>query len=79
MQGVGYRAFALGAASRRGLRGTVRNLEDGRVELEVEGMKETILGLTEDLKIGPPASRVTAVDIDWHPATGRFSGFHIRY
>jgi len=57
----------------------VRNLDDGRVELEVEGRKDQILILIEDLKIGPPAARVTSVDMEWGPATGRFSDFHVWY
>jgi len=79
VQGVGYRAYAARVASQRGLCGGVRNLNDGRVELEVEGPKDQILILIEDLKIGPPASRVTAVEAEWSPATGRFSNFHVWY
>ena len=63
----------------RSLRGTVRNLDDGRVELEVEGPKERIESLLEDLKVGPPASRVTAVELEWGAATGRFMDFRVRY
>jgi acylphosphatase len=79
VQGVGYRAFAARIASQRGLCGGVRNLDDGRVELEVEGPKDQILTLIEDLKTGPPASRVAAVAVEWSPATGRFSDFHVWY
>ena len=79
VQGVGYRAFAARVASQRGLCGGVRNLDDGRVELEVEGPKDQILILIEDLKTGPPASRVTAVGVEWSRATGRFSDFQVWY
>ena len=79
VQGVGYRAFAARIASQRGLRGGVRNIDDGRVELEVEGPKARILDLIEELKIGPPASRVTAVEVEWSPATGRFVDFNVWY
>jgi acylphosphatase len=79
VQGVGYRAFAARIASQRGLRGGVRNIDDGRVELEVEGPKARILDLIEELKIGPPASRVTAVEMEWSPATGRFVDFNVWY
>lgn len=79
VQGVGYRAFAARVASQRGLCGGVRNLDDRRVELEVEGAKDQILILIEDLKVGPPASRVTAVDVEWSQATGRFSDFQVWY
>jgi acylphosphatase len=79
VQGVGYRAFAARVASQQNLRGGVRNLNDGRVELEVEGPKGRILDLIEDLKIGPPASRVAAVEVEWSPATGRFVNFTVWY
>ena len=79
VQGVGYRAFAARIAAQRGLCGGVRNLNDGRVELEVEGPKDQILILIEAAKTGPPASRVAAVDVEWSPATGRFSDFQVWY
>ncbi|MGH7181765.1 MAG: acylphosphatase [Nitrospiraceae bacterium] len=79
VQGVGYRAFAARVAAQRGLCGGVRNLHDGRVELEVEGTKDQILILIEAAKSGPPASQVAAVDVEWSPATGRFSDFQVWY
>jgi acylphosphatase len=79
VQGVGYRAFTVRAASERGLLGGVRNCEDGRVELEAEGPKEKIVSLIEALKMGPPASRVTAVRVEWVPATGRETDFAVWY
>jgi acylphosphatase len=79
VQGVGYRAFAARIASHRGLCGGVRNLDDGRVELEVEGPKDQILILIENAKKGPPASRVEAVEVEWSRATGRFLDFQVWY
>ena len=79
VQGVGYRAFTLRAASERGLVGGVRNCEDGRVELEAEGSKEKIMSLIEALKIGPPASRVIGVRIEWVQAKGRQRDFSVWY
>ena len=79
VQGVGYRAFTVRAATERGLVGGVRNCEDGRVELEVEGPKDEIVGLIERLKVGPPASRVTDVRVEWVAATGRQTNFAVWY
>jgi len=79
VQGVGYRAFTVRVASSRGLHGTVRNHDDGGVELEVEGLKARIDSLIEDLKAGPPASRVSTVKVEWGTATGRFADFRVRY
>ncbi len=79
VQGVGYRAFTRHAASRRGLVGGVKNLDDGRVEVDVEGMKSMIEAMIGELKIGPPGARVQAVQVEWGPASGRFTSFHIWY
>lgn len=79
VQGVGYRAFTIRVATQRGLVGGVRNTDDGRVELEAEGPKDKILSLIEDLKVGPPASRVTAVQVEWVTATGRQTDFRVWY
>ncbi|HEX8750972.1 MAG TPA: acylphosphatase [Nitrospira sp.] len=79
VQGVGYRAFTIRVATQRGLVGGVRNTDDGRVELEAEGPKDRILSLIEDLKVGPPASRVTTVQVEWVTATGRQTDFRVWY
>lgn len=79
VQGVGYRAFVVRAGTRHGLCGGVRNLDDGRVELDVEGTRPAIEALLRELKIGPPGAQVTGVEAEWKPATGRFSGFTIWY
>jgi acylphosphatase len=77
VQGVGFRAFAAKAATGLDLLGGVRNLDDGRVELEVEGRKIVIEALAHELKSGPPAARVTTIEVEWNTATGRYSTFSI--
>lgn len=79
VQGVGYRAFAARVAAQRALVGGVRNLDDGRVELDVEGSKDLIEGVVAELHTGPPAARVTAVMVEWHPPSERFTDFQIWY
>jgi acylphosphatase len=79
VQGVGFRAFAVRAATQLNLVGGVRNLDDGRVELDVEGKRKVIEMLVHELKIGPPAARVTKIETEWSAATGRYSNFSIWY
>ena len=79
VQGVGYRAFTVRNAVERKLVGGVQNCDDGRVELEAEGPKDRIVSLIEVLKAGPPASRVTAVHVEWLPASGRQADFVVWY
>lgn len=79
VQGVGYRAFVVRVARQHGLHGRVRNLDDGRVELDVEGKRAVIEALLHELKVGPPAAQVTKIEAAWSAATGRFSSFSIWY
>jgi acylphosphatase len=79
VQGVGFRAFAARIASSLDLLGVVRNLDDGRVDLEVEGNKTVIEAFVQQLKIGPPAGRVTEIETEWSLADGRYSTFSVWY
>lgn len=63
VQGVGFRAAAQGKALFLGLRGWVRNREDGAVEGLVGGENSSDLeAFREFLRKGPPAARVEAVE-----------------
>lgn len=79
VQGVGYRAFTAQAAVRKRLSGGVRNLDDGRVEIEVEGRRSIIETLISELKIGPSRARVEQVDVRWDEASGTYRDFHVWY
>ena len=79
VQGVAYRAFAYDAASRMGLAGGVRNLEDGRVELEVEGDQPTVEAFLQLLRSGPPLARVDDLQVTWSAPTGQQEEFHVWY
>jgi len=50
------------------LTGWVANRRDGSVELEVAGDPARVAQLLERLRQGPPASSVSAVDVQWLPA-----------
>ena len=63
VQGVGYRFHARDAAAREGLCGFVRNLPDGRVEVEAEGDEDAMRRFERALRQGPPAGRVDAVTV----------------
>jgi acylphosphatase len=79
VQGVGYRDYAQRQAGRLGLAGFVMNLNDGRVRARAEGPREVIEEFVRVLEKGPPLSRVSAVNVWWVPATGRFAGFEVRF
>lgn len=63
VQGVGFRQFTKKIAKRRGLQGWVRNLKDKRVEIQVQGNSEEVQGLINEIKKGPPGSKVDHLEI----------------
>jgi acylphosphatase len=78
VQGVGFRFFAQDTARREGVSGYVRNLPDGRVEVDVEGETEAVARLERALWNGPPGARVDDIATDVTTPQGRTSGFRVR-
>ena len=64
VQGVFYRGWSVDAARSFGLRGWVRNRRDGSVEMLVQGEEEHVRRLIEQCRAGPPAARVTRIDVE---------------
>jgi acylphosphatase len=62
VQGVGYRAFAERCARELGLTGWVRNLDDGRVEIFVEGDAAQLEHYVERCRTGPRSAEVMEVE-----------------
>jgi acylphosphatase len=58
VQGVGFRAFVLREAQRRGLRGWVRNRSDGSVEAVLVGADDAVAAVIGACEAGPPTARV---------------------
>ncbi len=79
VQGVGFRAYVQRAAESYGLRGWVRNLPDGRVEVLVEGDEEILCYFVKDLWKGPRLSDVERLEIIKEEADEPLVGFRIRY
>ncbi|HEY1504348.1 MAG TPA: acylphosphatase [Stellaceae bacterium] len=62
VQGVGFRYFVTHCARRHGLRGWVRNRQDGSVEALLIGEEATVATVTELCRRGPPHARVDRLD-----------------
>ena len=75
VQGVGFRNFTTFSANGLKLKGWVKNLEDGRVELVAEGPAPEIEKLMEAVAKGPSGARVDKVDRKEEPHTGEFKRF----
>lgn len=78
VQGVGYRYFAKGVAERLGVKGFVRNLHTGDVEVYAEADEITLPLLKLELERGPRMARVTEVVEKDVPVSGTYSSFFIR-
>jgi len=77
VQGVSFRSTTIKIAKSLGIKGWVRNLPDGRVEIIAEGKKDKIDVLIEFLKKGPPAAKVDNVDVKIEDYKGEFKDFNI--
>ena len=77
VQGVGYRFFARQAARVEGLQGTARNLDDGRVEVVVEGDEEAVTRFERVIRRGPVGARVAQVVTEPALPSGGYFDFTI--
>lgn len=77
VQGVGYRYFCFRLAKNLNLVGWVKNNFDGSVSSAVEGDRSLIEEYIKQLRIGPPASSVKDVLVDWHKYQAKFKNFEI--
>jgi acylphosphatase len=75
VQGVSFRYFVLEHADQLDLKGWVRNLWNGAVEVTAEGSRQNLEQLLLELKAGPPMAVVSDVDYEWLAYTGEFIGF----
>jgi acylphosphatase len=78
VQGVGYRYFAQRIALRLGVRGWVRNLPNGDVDIYAEADSSVLSSFREELERGPSSSAVDEVTEEPAAMTDRFSSFEIR-
>ena len=77
VQGVFFRSETCREARRYKLKGWVKNLSDGRVEVMIEGEKEGVGKLIEFCKRGPIGARIASTKISFEPYVGEFNDFRI--
>ncbi len=78
VQGVAFRAYTVDEARRLGVAGWVRNLADGRVEVEAEGDRRALEALVAWCRRGPPAAQVDDVETAWSAFAGDLGAFSMR-
>jgi acylphosphatase len=77
VQGVGFRWFLMREARRLGLRGWVRNQDDGTVEFVAEGSRSDLERLKLAAERGPQTAHVERVDGSWSEAAGGLDAFDL--
>jgi acylphosphatase len=76
VQGVGYRYFAQQHATRLGVRGYARNLDDGRVEVYAVATEDVLAEYAALLHQGPRWSDVRGVE-EQEASVQQYGSFHI--
>lgn len=79
VQGVGFRYSTQRLALGLGLEGWVSNRPDGTVSTWAQGNKDAVGRFLRFLEEGPPAARVTSIDMNVVAPDPGVSGFSVRY
>ncbi len=79
VQGVNFRYYTSVHARKLHLKGFVRNLVDGRVEVLAQGKKENLERMVEWLNHGPASANVEYVNLSWGKARKKYKRFSIKY
>lgn len=79
VQGVNFRFYTIREALSLGLKGYVRNLRSGQVEVVAEGERDKLEKLLAFLRRGPSHARVDGVEARWREAEGDLRSFEVRY
>ncbi len=79
VQGVGFRAFAVQRASELGIRGFVRNTQDGAVEIEAQSPPAELERFLLDVRRGPRMARVDDLSIQTVRDAPMYSSFETRW
>lgn len=79
VQGVGFRRFVKNIADEMGVKGFVRNLPDGTVEVVAEGDEELLRKFLKAIENGPPLAEITHMAYEFRNKVGGFNKFEIEY
>ncbi len=78
VQGVGFRYFTWRKMQDLPLKGFVRNLADGRVEIVVQGEEQALKALEKWLPYGVPTAKVQSIQQESLEGTEEFTQFSVR-
>lgn len=78
VQGVFYRTETLKKAEDLGLLGSVRNLDNGDVEIIAEGEEDALKKFQDWCRVGSELAEVEGVEAKFEEASEEFESFTIR-
>lgn len=79
VQGVGFRYFIQLIACRLNLTGWCRNLMDGNVEVEIQGLEENVFSFVSEIKKGNGFAKVHDIDLKNLSIAENEKKFSIKY
>jgi acylphosphatase len=79
VQGVGYRYFIMRKATEYNIKGYVKNLYDGGVEVEAEGSEKNLKLLIKDLENGPDICKVDKIRSKWFDDEKNYKTFTLKW
>ena len=79
VQGVCFRYFTYELALKLNIKGYVKNLWNGNVEIVAIGFEQNVEKFLKQVKIGPPASRIDRVELQKLPDSIDYDSFKITY
>jgi len=77
VQGVGFRWTVLKHASDIGIKGTVKNLSDGSVEIIAQGTQTDLENLLENIQKDSGIAKITSISKTVRPVSQQHSQFQI--
>ncbi len=76
VQGIFFRKYIDDEAKKIGIKGFVRNLDDGSVEVVIEGENKKVDDMVKVCKIGPTYAKIREVKVQDMPHQG-FDSFKV--
>lgn len=79
VQGVGFRYTTQGISKRYAVKGYVKNLRDGSVELAAEGEENDLQDFFKAIQDSQLGSYIRDVSVEWLDSQDQFQVFEITY
>jgi len=79
VQGIGFRYTAQDIAEGLGLKGWVKNLSDGRVEIVADGDEEDLKDFLDKISKGQLGRYIKNADVSWEKPAKEFDSFEIAF